>query len=82
MTAFRAVIINNIHYYFYSGRMQTLHHRLELINSSSRGIAHFGGKEADGIVSPVVSQSFLSEGAIVGKYMDRHQLNCGHTEMF
>ena len=82
MVAFRGVVVDDIEDHFDAGGMQRLHHRFKLADRSGGGIARLGGKKSDGVITPVVPQTFLDKHAVVNEAMHRHQLHGRNTQPF
>jgi hypothetical protein len=75
------VVVNDVEDDFDPGRVQRLHHGLELGEPAiAAGVARFGRKVTDGVVAPVVDESFLHQLVVVDEGMHRHQLDRRHAE--
>src|SRR6266567_7886564 len=81
MISFGGVVVNHIEDDLDSRRMQGFYHGFEIIDAVGRAVARFGSKEADRVVSPVIAQSALNQIAVVDKCVNRHQFNCGDSEL-
>ena len=66
------------------GRVQRLHHRLELLHLlpalAGGGVGVVRREEADGVVAPVVAQALVEQRAVVDELVHRHQLDRGDAE--
>ncbi len=80
LVALGGVVVDDVEDHLDPGRVQRLHHRLELVHLARRGIAGVGREKADRVVAPVVAQPLLDEPAVVDERMHRHQLDRGDAE--
>jgi hypothetical protein len=86
MIAFCRVIINYIEDHLNARSMHFLHHVFKFYylfsGNASAGIAHIGRKKTNGIITPIIGETFFVEVAIGNKMMYGHQLNRGNTQLF
>ena len=80
LVALGGVVVDDVEDHLDPGRVERLHHRLELLHLAGGGVARLRGEEADGVVAPVVAQPALDEPPVVEERLHRHQLDRRHAE--
>ena len=81
VVALAGVVVDDIENHLDPGRVQRLHHALELAERSARRIAHVGGEEANRVVAPVVAQAVVQKPPLVDDGVDRQQLDRGDAQI-
>jgi hypothetical protein len=76
------VVVNHVEDNLESCRMKPRNHLLEFAQAvrDVGRITRIGREKSDRVVTPVVSQAFFLEVAVVDEGMDRKQLNGGHPD--
>ena len=82
VVALGGVVVDHVEDHLDVGFMQGTDHRLELLDLTARGgaagVLGVGGKEADGVVAPVIGQTLVDQRGVVGEMVHGHQLDrCG-----
>ncbi len=84
LVALGRVVVDHVEDDFETGRVQRLHHGLELVDllaaGAEGGVGVVRGEEADGVVAPVVGQAAVLEHAVVHELVHRHEFHRGHAE--
>src|ERR1700730_3974118 len=84
MISFRRVIVDNIENHLEAGGVKTSHHRFELgdllSHSSAARVFGVGRKEADGVVTPIISQAPVDQSFVIDMRMDRQKLKRRYVE--
>ncbi len=84
LAALGRVVVDHVEDHFEAGRVQRLHHGLELVDllapAAESRIRMVRREEADGVVAPVVGQPPVLQDAVLDELVDRHQLHGGDAE--
>ncbi len=84
VVALAGVVVDDVEDDLDAGRVQRLHHRLELVDDAAarrcRRVAHVGREETDRVVAPVVDQAARAQKPFVHRLLYRKQLDRGHTQ--
>ena len=82
LVAFGGVVVDHVEDHLEAGVVQARHHLLELgeHEGGDRGIARFGGEEADRVVAPVVGEAAFQQMTVVHEGVDRQQFNRGDAK--
>ena len=75
LIAFRGVVVDHVQDDLDASGVQSLDHRLELIDRAGGGIARFGGEEADRVIAPVVPETLVNQVPVIDEVMNRHQFD-------
>ena len=78
VVALARVVVDDVQDHLDAGRVQALHHRLELVDllaERSGRVAGVGGEEGNGVVAPVVRQASIGQGAFGDELVDRQELH-------
>ena len=79
----RGVVVDHVEDDLDAGRVQRLHHALELAlrpGAAVGGVARLGREEAERVVAPVVAQALLDQAVVVDEGVHRQQLDRGDAE--
>ncbi len=86
LVAFSSVVVNHIQDHFDPLGMEPLYHALEfmhgLVRVLHRCVGRLKGEVGEGVVSPVVGQSFFHEVGVIEMMMHRQQFDGGDSERF
>src|SRR3546814_19148965 len=81
VAALGGVVVDDVEDDLDAGLVEAAHHQLELVQVAfRRDVARRRRKEADGVVAPVVAETFLDKVAVVDEGLDGHQLQRGDAE--
>jgi hypothetical protein len=73
------VVVNHIQDDLHFCPMKFTHQSLKFVHLTTRGslctVRQFGGKETDGIVSPVIGKSFVAQNVFNIEFMDGKKLH-------
>ncbi|HEX2411906.1 MAG TPA: hypothetical protein VHJ39_12125 [Solirubrobacteraceae bacterium] len=84
MIALRGVVVDDIEDHLDAGRVQGLHHPLELLDLltllARRRVLVVRREVPDGVVAPVVAQAAVDQVRVVDELMHGHQLHGSHAQ--
>jgi hypothetical protein len=83
VVALGRVVVDDVEDHLDAGRVQRLHHRLELLGHAervARRVQVVRREERDRVVAPVVAQPLGVEVVVVDELVHRHQLDRGDAE--
>src|SRR5262249_5103765 len=78
--AFGGMVVDDVEDDLDAGVMQSRHGRSKRVERRLDGITRLGGKEAYGIVAPIVAQAALDQVPVVDKGVDRQQFDGGDAK--
>ncbi len=85
VVALGGVVVDHVEDDLDAGRVQRLHHRLELLHLlapvAGGGVGGVRGEEADGVVAPVVGQAEVPQPVVADELVHRHQFDRGDAEL-
>ena len=85
LVALGGVVVDDIQDHLDAGRVQRLHHPLELLHLLPEGsggrVRGVRREERDRVVAPIVAEALLLQGVVVDELVHGHQLDRGHADL-